>query len=87
MGGDWQSIDSAPTDGSGFIAIGNEEMAVVWWEPEAGMRWKIWNIPGAAVRLGDRLDVPFHSWCRVSDLHKSINVELNPHYYGLADKQ
>lgn len=79
----WQPISTAPCDSSYFLALGDEELAIVWWEPECGQRWKIRNIPGGAVRLGSDLSVHFHSWTRVSDLHKCLNLELNPSYYGV----
>lgn len=81
----WRDIVRDPPpmrDTSGFIALGNTEIALVWFEPEAGKRWKIMNIPGRGVRLGDILSTTFHSWCWVSDFHRALNIERNPEYYS-----
>ncbi len=76
----WQPIKTIPDNGGMYFVIGDTEMAVAWFEPEAGAKWKLTNIPGGAVRLGHSLS-GFHSWCKFSDLHRSINVILHPEYY------
>lgn len=76
----WQPIEIAPRDGF-FFAIGDEQMAVVWYEPEAGMRWKIRDLTLGGVRLGDNISVEFHSWCRPWEFREAVNRDLHPEYY------
>lgn len=80
------TIDPPNHDSPDFVALGNTEISLVWWEPEAGMRWKVMNLPGRAIRLGDNLSETFHSWCPVGDFHRALNHERNPAYYGLIQK-
>lgn len=79
----WRDMKLNPPsrDSADFIALGNEEVALVWWEPEGPMQWKIMNLPGRGVRLGDRLALTFHSWCPVHELHLAMNKKRNPEYY------
>lgn len=78
----WRPIDTIPTDCT-VIALGDQELALVWFSLECGMRWKIMNIPGRGVRLCDRIGLYFHSWCYAGALHEVLNRECNPKYYGL----
>lgn len=82
----WRDMKLDPPpgrDAPDFIALGNTELALVWWELEAGSTWMVMNLPGRGVRLGGRdLSLTFHSWCPVGEMHRAMNIERNPAYYG-----
>lgn len=78
----WKSIDHHKGQlmkGGYFVALGDTEMAVVWFEPECGAKWKIRSMLGG-VRLGHDLR-EFHSWCSIAEMHKFHNQSEHPEYY------
>lgn len=78
----WKSISGHKDrlmKGGYFVALGDHEMAVVWFEPEAGAKWKVRSMLGA-VRLAMSLD-GFHSWCSIYDLHEFHNLHMHPERY------
>jgi hypothetical protein len=78
----WQPIATIPHNGGKLIVLSNTQLAVAWYEPECGHEWKIAHVPGLGVSLGD-VTVNFHSWCTAYMLQRTLNICVNPVYYGI----
>ena len=74
-------IETPPKDGGAVLAIGNEDAAIVWYDPQMGATWAVMHLPGRGVTIADTLWA-FHSWVPVGEWQRDTNMRLNPKYYG-----
>ena len=74
-------IETPPKDGSAVLAIGNENCALVWFDPKQGATWVVKHLPGRGETISNTL-TGFHSWCPTHEWHRHTNMLLNPSYYG-----
>lgn len=74
-------IETPSKDGNAFLAIGNQDCAIVWYDPQRGAKWVVMHLPLRGETIADTLSA-FHSWCPTHEWHRHTNMTLNPAYYG-----
>lgn len=74
-------VEKPPRDGNAVLALGNEEAAIVWYDPSRGATWVVMHLPLRGETISDTL-YGFHSWCPVSEWHRQTNGLINPSYYS-----